>query len=107
MLALTVGEVVMVLLFALLCWRSPAVQWRQWHHAYLGALLVLAGVLIASLVLAWVGIALTFDDVLLEHLPQAFGNTSPLRWCFAWAAKRWPWLAAISHFLDRLIGAAG
>lgn len=105
MLALTVGEVVMVLIFALLCWRSPAVQWRQWHHAYLGALLVLAGVLIASLVLAWVGIALTFDDVLLEHVPQAFGNTSPLRWAFTKAAKRWPVLAEIAKDLDGVFGA--
>jgi hypothetical protein len=80
---------------------------REWHHAYLGALLVLVGALVGGCVgLAFqlLGVVLTVDD-LWEHVVQTFHDEdyeSPLHHFYA--RVLWPmrWVQRLTRWLDGL-----
>jgi len=77
------------------------------HHAYIGALLILVGVLVAGwvgLVLQLLGLVLTIDD-LGEHIAQTFGDDdyqSPLHRLYG--RYLWPlkWVQRLTRWLDAL-----
>jgi hypothetical protein len=78
---------------------------REFHHAYLGALLVLVGAVVGGwvgLVLQILGVVLTVDD-LVQHMVQTFGDEdykSPLHQLYA--TYLWPrrWVQRLTRWLD-------
>lgn len=107
---------------ALLCWflsvgleamlqrqmgmRSPF-RMREWHHAYVGGLLVLLGWYLRSptgCFLQLLGLVLTFDDD-YQHTEQTLNGDiefmSPLHRLFGATLWRVPGVPALVRFLDR------
>ena len=88
----------------LLLKRGGDLTFRQLHHGYIGAVLLLVGWMLGVLGLAIAGLVLTFDDA-EEHLTQLVtGNLtyqSPLHclW-YATLGNRWPF-TAFNRWLDQ------
>ncbi len=83
-------------------------SFRQWHHGYLGLLLIGGGLLelkhhrSAGIIFLVVGIVVLIDDV-VEHAIQYFTQTewySPLRRLYGWFYARIGWLRSINRWLD-------
>lgn len=81
-------------------------SFRQWHHGYLGILLILLSFLVGGLLMRSLGAILILDDA-LEHTVQALTKTdwqSPLRRLYGVFYRRWAWLRAMNAWLDRRFG---
>lgn len=90
-------ELVLLALTLVAIWRAGHLH--EWHHAYLGALVWVAGWWLGPWV-ALAGIAITADDCAqhwCEWLPP-----SPLHWVFVRLANRIPLLAKLAAWLDGL-----
>jgi hypothetical protein len=49
-------------------------RWKQWHHEYLGVLLLAIALALRSTVLAWVGAACMADDGIQHAVQRATGH---------------------------------
>lgn len=80
------------------------INFKQWHHAYLGA--IIAGIAYA---LAWgwlmiVGLVIMLDDI-VQHLVQETINSewkSPLAWAYSKVYPRVAWVRKLNTWLDSL-----
>jgi len=84
-------------------------RWREWHHGYLGAGLIVLALLPQWLV--WtVGLTLMVEDFLWQH---AFGLPSPLKWLYLkllWPlfimrrGERFYFVQVLNRWLDEQFG---
>lgn len=89
---------------------SHELSFKQWHHGYLGLLIILSGVLetkhhrAAGLVLVVVGSLVLLDD-LVQHTVQAITKTewsSPLHRLYGWVYSKLPAIRTLNRWLDGL-----
>ena len=82
-------------------------RWREWHHGYLGLVLVLLWALGWRWDgFLWVGVPLLVDD-LVQHLVQAVTKRfwrSPLHRLYGLALRVWPGLGYIERWLNQRFG---
>lgn len=78
---------------------------KQWHHGYLGLLLIAGGLGFKAPRIVWiVGVIIVCDD-LLEHAVQYITQTewySPLRRLYGYVYARSALIRGVNAWLDRL-----
>lgn len=94
-------ELILLTLTLVAIWRTHHL--REWHHAYLGLLVSLGGIVWGPWG-TWTGIVITADDC-AEHWCEWL-KPSPLHWVFATLATHLPFLATVSRWLDGLFRGA-
>ena len=72
---------------------------REWHHSYLGALMLLVGWLVGAWWCCWLGVLLVADDV-LEHTT----GIGPLLWLYGHTLYRLACVRRLNVWLDRQFG---
>lgn len=78
-------------------------SFRQWHHGYLGILLILVSFWFGGNLMRILGGIFILDDG-LEHFIQWRTQTewqSPLRRLYGIFYRRWAWLRAVNAWLDQ------
>ena len=92
--------------FAMLGPQVDDLRWGEAHHAYWGALLVLAAWPMHLVPLAALGTVLLLDDA-WQHAVQRFGDwpayRSPLHIAYGWVYRRWAWVRRLNAWLDRVL----
>jgi hypothetical protein len=83
---------------------SHELTFRQWHHGYLGVILLAWGLAHASLPFIVAGLLIVVDD-LIEHSVQYVTRSewqSPLRRLYGLVYKRSKWVRKVNLWLDEL-----
>jgi hypothetical protein len=75
------------------------------HHGYLGLALVMLALVVDSVIMVSVGAVLLLDDA-WQHYRQSTvpDYLSPLHNLYVKIATKWPWIAKITAWLDKVFG---
>ena len=89
--------------------RGSQLNWRQWHHAYLGWALVLAGAVLGSRLIATAGLVVSWDDSVQHALQNVRGWSERRLSLLAWllwdlTLSHWGPTRALDAWLDRTLG---
>ena len=79
-------------------------NWKQFHHGYLGAAAIVIGLVFGKSMLLIGGIYVLHDD-LSQHLIQWATKSeyqSPLKILYGYFYRKWAWVRKVNEWLDNL-----
>jgi hypothetical protein len=77
-------------------------NFREFHHLYLGIFISALGCILHSLVIVGIGIIISVDDW-IQHFFKIEGKT-PLHIIYGWVYKKSGLIQRINKYFDRLFG---